>query len=152
MRLVIAVGLVGFEHGELGVVLAREAFVAEVAADLEHLVHAADQQALEVKLQRDAQIEIAAERVVIGLERLRRRAAGNRLHHRRLDLHEAAVVEELADLADDLAALEEDFLHLRVGHQIEVALAVADLGVGQPVPLLRRRTQRLGQDDEGGRA
>ena len=68
-----------------GLCLAREAFVAEVAPDLKQLVNAADEQALEVKLQRDAQIKIAAERVVKGLERLRRRAAGNRLHHGRLD-------------------------------------------------------------------
>ena len=90
MRLVIAVRLIGLEHGEFGVVLAREAFVAEVAADLEHLVDAADEQALEIKLERDAQIKIAAERVVMRDERLRRRAAGNGLHHRRLDFHEAA--------------------------------------------------------------
>src|SRR5262245_287029 len=63
-RLVIAEGLVGLHHRELGVVPAREAFVAEDAADLEHAVDAAHEQSLVIQLQRDAQEEIAAERVV----------------------------------------------------------------------------------------
>jgi hypothetical protein len=66
--LVIAERLIRFEHGEFGIVFAREAFVAEVAADLEHLVHAADQQALEIQFQRDAQVKIAAQRVVMVLK------------------------------------------------------------------------------------
>ena len=127
---------------------AREAFVAEVSADLEQLVDAAHEQPLEIKLQRDAQIKIAAERVVMGLERLRRRAAGNRLHHRRLDFHEAAVVEKIPDLVDDLAALEEHFLHLRIRDQIEVTLAIANFGVFEPVPFRRRRAQRFGENGE----
>src|ERR1022692_4503834 len=71
--LVIAERLIRLDHREFGIVFAREAFVAEVAADLEHLVHAADEQALEIQFQRDAQIKIAAERVVMRLEGLRRR-------------------------------------------------------------------------------
>lgn len=54
----------------------RENLVAEVAANLEHLVHAADEQPLEVKLQRDAEIKFATERVVKSSERLGRCAAG----------------------------------------------------------------------------
>ena len=45
---VIGVGLVDLQHGELRIVLPREALVAEIAADLEHPVPAADQHALEV--------------------------------------------------------------------------------------------------------
>ena len=146
--LVIPVGLVGLEHRELGVVLAGEPLVAKVAADLEYLVHAAHQQALERKLQGDAEIEIAAQGVVEGLERLRRRAARDRLHHGRLDLDVAPFIEEVADLPDDLAAPEKHLLHLRICHQVEVALAVADLGVFEAVPFRRRRAQRLGEYGE----
>ena len=112
------------------------------------LVHAADEQPLVIKLQRDAQIKFAAERVVIGLERLRRRAAGNRLHHRRLDFHIAAPVEEIPDFADDGAALEHHVLHVGIRDQIEIALAVADFGVFEAVPFAGRRAQRLGEDGE----
>ena len=41
--LVVAVGLISLEHGELRVVLAGQALVAEVAADLENPVDAAYQ-------------------------------------------------------------------------------------------------------------
>ncbi len=127
---------------------AREAFVAEVFPDLKQLVYAADEQPLVVKLQRDAQIKFAAERVVKGLERLRRRAAGNRLHRRRLDLDVVAFMEKIPDLVDDGAALEHHVLHVRIRDEVEVALAVADLGVFESVILRRRRTQGLGENDE----
>ncbi len=101
--LVRRVGLVELEHRELGVVLARQPLVAEVAADLVDALEAADDQALEVELGRDAHVEIEIQRVVVGLERPRRGAAQDRVHHRRLDLEEAARVEEAPDRAHDRA-------------------------------------------------
>ena len=98
---VVGVRLVELEHRELGVVLGRDALVAEDPADLVDAVEAAHDQPLEVELRRDAQVEVHVERVVVGHERPRRRAAGDRLHHRRLDLEEAARVEERADRLDE---------------------------------------------------
>ncbi len=65
---VVAVGLVELEHGELGVVLGGDAFVAEVAVDLVDAVEAADDEALEEELGGDAEGERDVERVVVGLE------------------------------------------------------------------------------------
>ena len=90
---VVGVGLVPLEHRELGVVLGREALVAEVLAELVDPLEAADDQALEVQLGGDPQVEVAVERVVVGGEGPRQRAAVERLEHRRLDLEEAALVE-----------------------------------------------------------
>ena len=77
--LVVGVGLVPLEHRELGVVLVGDALVAEVLAELVDAVDAADDEALEVELGRDPQVEVAVERVVVGGERAapgrRRRAA-----------------------------------------------------------------------------
>ena len=148
-RRVVTERAVGFEHGELGVVPAREAFVAEILPDLEEPINAAHEQPLVIQLQRDAQVEVAAERVVEGLEGLRRGAAGNGLHRGRLDLDVAASVEELANLMHDGAALEEDGLHLGIAHEVEVTLAVANLGVFEAVPLGGRRAEGLGEDGEG---
>ena len=64
-------------------------------------------QALQVELGRDPQVEVAVERVVVGGERPRERAAVERLQHRRLDLDEALGVEPLADRGDRRAALAE---------------------------------------------
>ena len=91
---VVDVGLVGLEHRELGVVLEAHALVAEVLADLVDAVDAADDAALEVQLGGDAQVEVALELVVVGDEGPGQGAAVERLQHRRLDLDEAAGVEE----------------------------------------------------------
>ena len=139
---------VELEHGELGVVHRRDPLVAEVAVDLVDPLEAADDQPLQVELGCDAQEEIHVERVVVRDERPRHGPAGDRLHHRGLDLDVAALVEEAAHRGDHRAAHHEDAAHLGVREQVEVALAVAGLDVGEPVPLLRRRQQRLREQRE----
>jgi hypothetical protein len=90
-------------------------------------------------------VEVHVQRVVVRHERPRRRPPGDRLHHRRLDLDVAPLVEEPADRRDDPAPREERLLHVRARDQVEVALAVADLRVLQPVPLLGERQERLAE-------
>jgi hypothetical protein len=124
----------------------RNAFIAEVAVDLEHLVgQPGDQRALEVEFRRDAQVHVELECVVVRLEGLRRCAAIDGMQHRRLDLHEALVLHEAADTRDDLRALLETQLRILVGQDIKMALAVAQLDVGETVPFFGHRQQRLGQ-------
>jgi hypothetical protein len=79
----------------------RDAFVAEIAVDLVDALHAADDEALQEQLGRDAQVQVHVERVVVRLERARERAARDRLHHRRLDLEVAVRVHRLAQRLDD---------------------------------------------------
>ena len=127
-----------------------DALVAEVLADLVDALEAADDQALEVQLVGDAQVEVAVERVVVGRERPRQRAAVERLEDRRLDLEEAALVEPAADGATTLRAQDEQLARLLVGDQVELAVAVAGLDVLEPVELLGRRAQRLGEQRPAG--
>ena len=140
---VVAVGLVELEHGELGVVLGRNAFVPEISVDLEHLFESAHHQALEIELGRDAQEEVHVERVMMRLERLRVRAAGNRLHHRRLDLEETPARHEFADRVHNAAARLEHAARLLAHDEVHVALAVLLLLVRESVEFLRQRPQRL---------
>ena len=88
MAVIVAVGLVGLQHRELGVVPRADPLVAVDPADLEDPLHAADQQPLEVQLGGDPQEQVEVERVVVGDERPGRRAPGDRLHRGRLDLDE----------------------------------------------------------------
>ena len=134
-----------------GLCLKLDALVAEVLADLVDAVDAADDAALEVQLGGDAQVEVAVELVVVGDERARQGAAVERLQHRRLDLDEAALVEEAADGGDDARPLDEHLADLVVGDEVEVAAAVARLDVGEPVELLGQRAQRLGEQLEARR-
>ena len=147
---VVGVGLVPLEHRELWVVLERHPLVAEVLADLVHPLEPGHDQPLQVQLRGDPQIEHPVELVVVGGEGPGQRAAVERLQHRRLDLDEAVFVEHAAHRGDHTAAGDGVVPRLLVDHQVEVALAVARLGVGQPVELLRQRPQRLGQQRPAG--
>ena len=94
---VVGVRLVPLEHRELGLVLVRDALVAEVLADLVDALEAAHDQPLEVELGRDAEVEVGFELVRVRDERVGERAAVARLEHGRLDLDEALLVEVAAD-------------------------------------------------------
>ena len=85
---------------------------------------------------------------MVGLEGPRRRAAGNLLHHRRFHFKIAALVKEPAQRLERLGALDEDFARFEVGEQVHIALAVAQLHVGQAVKLLRQRQHGLGQEGQ----
>ena len=146
--MIVGVGLVGLEHGELGIPAPSQAFVAEVAVDLVDAVEAADDQALQIKLGRDAQVEIHVERVVMGDERPRDGAAGDGLHHRRFDFDEAVRVEGAAHRLHQLRALQKDFAHLGIHHQVDIALAVAQFDVGEPVPLLGQGQQVFAEEGD----
>ena len=140
---VVAEGLVDLHRGELGIVAAVDAFVAEVAVDLIDPAHAADEAALEVELGRDPHEERHVERVVMRRERPRGGAACDRLQDRRLDLEVAARIHEAADARHDARAHREDLRGLGVRVHVDIAAPVAELGVGQSVPLRRRRRKRL---------
>ena len=129
--------------------LGREALVAEVLAELVDALEAADDQALEVQLGGDAQVQVAVERVVVGGEGARQRAAVQRLQDGRLDLDEALAVEVAAHRGDDPRAVDEQPARVLAGDQVELAPAVARLDVAETVVLVGRRAQRLGEDLEG---
>ena len=145
---VIGIRLVELQHRELGIVLGRDALVTEVAVDLVDAIEAADEQALEVELGSDPQVEVHVERVVVRLERPGDGATGDRLHHRRLHLEEAARVEKLPQRLDHAGAEQENRPRVGIDDEIHVALAVACLDVLEPMPLLGQRTKRLGQKGE----
>ncbi len=133
------------QHRELGVVLRRHPLVAEELAELVDVLEAADDRPLQVELGRGPQEELAVERVVVGDERPRRGAAGHPLQDRRFQLDPAARVHVVADRRGQLRPLLEDLPRVGVRHQVEFALAVAQLRVGDAVEEVRRVEQRLGQ-------
>ncbi len=144
----VGVRLVGLHHRELGVVAWRKTLVAEHPADLEHPVHAADDQPLEVQLERDPEVHRHVERVVVGDERTGVRASGLRMQDRRLDLHEAPGLQRATEAGDHGVADVEGPTCLGVDDEVGVALAESRVGVGEPVPLVRQRADRLGEQFE----
>ncbi len=146
---VVGEGLVGLEHRELGVVPRRDALVAEDPADLVDALEATDDEPLEVQLERDAEVELHVEGVV---ERGERPGVGApRLHvqHRRLHLDEAPRVQAPAQRCDDGVAHGEAPARLLVDDEVDVALPVPGVDVGEAPPLVGQRPEGLGQQLEG---
>ena len=111
--------------------LGGDALVAEILAELVDALEAADDEALEIQLGGDPQVEVAIQRVVVRDEGARSSTTVERLKHRRLDLNEVRVIERAPNARDHLGARHEAIARLGVGHQIEVALAMPNFNVLQ---------------------
>jgi hypothetical protein len=138
--------LVGLEHRELGVVARVDALVPVHAPDLEDALVSADDQALEVELERDAQVQLQVERVVVRGERARGRSAGDLVEDERLDLDVPSAGEELANSGDRAMANVEDPAGLGIDDQVEVAPPQPELRVGDSAALARQRENRLREE------
>ena len=149
---VVRVGFVGLQQRELRVVVGVYPFVAEDAPNLVDLVHSAHDEALQVEFGGDAEEEVAVQRLVMRLERLRHRARRDRSQHGRVHLQIAPRVEERPYRRQGPAPRAHRLVNLAVGDQIEVALAIALLDVAQAVIFLGGRTQRLRQQRDAVRA
>lgn len=137
---------IGLQHGELRIVAPRDALVAKIAVHLEDPGESADKQPFQVEFRGDTKIKVHPQRIVVRLERLRRRAAGNRLHHRSLDLNEVPLLEKSPDLTDDRYALAKHVARFVIGNQIEVALTVLCFGILHTMPFLGQRPERFGKN------
>ncbi len=143
--MVVGIGLIELHQRELGVMAGIQSLIAEDAADLEDLLQAADDQALEVELKGNAQTHVHVQRIVVRLKGARGGAARIGDEHGRLDLDKALLVEKAADLADHERALDKGIARFGIHDQIDIALAVAQLAVGHAVELLRQRLERLAE-------
>ena len=76
-------------------------------------------------------------------------AAGQDLHHGGFNFKEVAFGHEVANQADDAGPFEEYFTCFRVHDQINVALTVTGLHVGQSMEFFRQRQQGFDQQPYG---
>ena len=121
------------------------ALVAEDAADLEHALVAAHEQALEVQLGGNTQVVLLVERVEVRDERLGGGAALDGLQDGGLDLHVAVVLHVATERGDDGGALAEGLAHTLVHDEVDITLAIPGFLVGETVELLGQRTHGLGE-------
>ena len=142
---VVGEGFVELEHRELGIVAGRHTFVAEHPSDLEHAIETADDQPLQIELGGNSQGELHVERVVVSDERTRGRTAGDRVQHRCLHLDVTTVLEKPAQRGDDAKANVEHAPGFVVGDEVDVALPVARVDIGEAVPLVGQLARGAGQ-------
>ena len=108
-------------------------FIAEVTAELIHTLEAPDDEALQIKLVGDTQIERDIQRVVMRDEGARSSTARDRLQYGRIDLDVATFVEELAHRIEDLRTLEEDILDMAIDDEVNIALAETELRISEAI-------------------
>ena len=82
----------------------RDAFVAEVAANLVHALDAADDAALQIQFEGNAQVHPRIHGVGLGSKRARGATTGDGLQDGCFDLDEASGVQIATDGSDDAAA------------------------------------------------
>ena len=141
--------LIEFHHREFRVVAYRDAFVAEVAVDLENPVQTANNKAFQVQLRGNAEVQFHIQSVVMGYERPGRCPSGNLMHHGCFNFQKIAIGHEAADQVDDAGALEEYFTCFRIYDQVNIALAVAGFHIGQAMKFFRQRQKRFDQQPYG---
>ena len=125
-----------------------DSLVPEVAVDLEDPLEPPHHEPLQVELRGDTQVEVHAQGIVEGLERPCRGPARYGLHHGGFHLQKLPLDEKLPHGLDDPASKQEDLLDLVIHDQVDVPLPVPRLLVRQPVPLLRKGPQGLGQQPD----
>jgi hypothetical protein len=125
---IIRVCPIEFQLREFRVVLERHTFIAEVAPDLINAFHVTDKQTLEIQLERNAQVHILIQFIVMRHERTRCRAAIQRLEDGRFHFKEIVVVEKSAQGFDKLCTLAERLAHIGVDCEVGIALARANSG------------------------
>ncbi len=94
---VTGIGLVKFQHRELGIMPWRQSFIAKTAVDLEYLFHSAHDQTLQIKLRRNTQIHLHIQCIVMGNERTCGGTTGDHLQHGCFYLDKSCVPEIVAD-------------------------------------------------------
>jgi len=139
-------GLIGFQHGELGVVAPREPFIPEVAVQFKDLGEARNQEPLQVQLGCNPQCEVHAQCVMVRFEWLGRGASRNGLHHGCLHLNKSAGFQKRPDAANNCKAFRKDAAGGFIRDEVKVALTVNGFGVLDAVPFFGQGPQGFRQE------
>ena len=78
---------------------------------------------------------------MVGNERLGCRPPGDRLHHRGLNFQVVPRNHVIANQGNDPASFPEHVTYILIDHQVQVALAITGLDIGQAVPFFRQGQQ-----------
>ena len=125
-----------------------EPLIAEDSAYLVYSFEPADDQSLEVKLERDPQLEILVKSVEMSLERPCRGASCIGDEHGGLDLHEALGVEVTSDRADYLRSLDERVLYVGIHNEVDVSLTVSEIRIRETVKFFGQKLKALRKESD----
>lgn len=149
----ISVSPVELAGGKFRVVSQIDAFVAELTTDFVHLFQTTNGQHLEIQFGCDTHEHVEVQIVVVSDEGLGSGTTSNHVHHGSFDFQETVVVEERAEVRDDLGASDELVADIVVHDKIKVSLAVTKfliletiVSLGQHAQAGRKQLDGLGED------
>ena len=134
--MVVGECFVRFEHCELWVVSGRDSFIAEYATNFKDALHAADDQSLEVQLERDAQEQLHVERVVMSYEWSSVGTTSLDMQHGGFDFYIAATPKSGAHAGNDGVANFERAAGIGIDDEVGIALAKTRVDIRQAVPFV----------------
>ena len=140
-----AISHIEFHRRKFWVMATVATFIAEAAVELKDAFKAADDEAFEMELGRNAHIHIGIESIVMRLERACRRSPRLYLEHGRFDFHKSIIGHEIAQLLANERSLIKHFAHVVVDDEIDISLSITRLGIGQAMELFGQRSQALGE-------
>ena len=140
---VVGKGLVQLHHRELRVVARGDSFVAEYTSDFKDSLHAANDEALEVQLECDAQVLLHVEGVVVCDEWTSMCTACFHMQHGGFYFGELATMKRATETGDDFVANRKHAAGFFVADEVCIALAVTGIGIGEAVPFVGKRADSL---------
>ena len=130
---VVLVGDVQLENREFRVVRPVHALVAEVPGEFKDAVETAHDEALQIELIGDPQVEGNVQCIVVRDKRAGRCTTGNGLQHRGVHLEPALLGEGVPHGLDHPAAGLEGALDFGIDHEVDIPHPVAELRIGEGV-------------------
>ena len=120
-----------------------QTLVTEHTSDLIDALHSADDQSLQIQFQRNTKLQILIERIKMCLERSCSGSARICHEHRSLHFHKSLSVQIFPDRTQDFGTLDKCIFYVRIHDQIHISLTVTQIGIRQPMELLREDLQTL---------
>mmetsp|Transcript_57085 Transcript_57085/g.119372 ORF Transcript_57085/g.119372 Transcript_57085/m.119372 type:complete len:416 (-) Transcript_57085:123-1370(-) len=146
--LVVRVGHVRLNAGELGVVRGVDPLVAEALAELVHAVDSPDHEPFQVQFRRHPQEQLRPQHLAPRDERPRRCAARRRRKNRGLDLEEPPRLQEPPHTPHNGGAADEGVSGVGIGEQVQVPVPIPQVRVTQPKVLLGQQAHTGCEDGE----
>ena len=137
---VVAVCLVYFQEGEFRVMTGVNPFITEYTTDFVYAFHATNDEALEVEFEGDTHVKVDVQCVVVGDKWTCGCATGDGVEHWGFNFEECAFIKVTTYCGDDFGAQDEGVFNVRIHDQVNVALTIAKLGIGQTMVLFRKWT------------
>ena len=140
---IICICLIKLHQSKLRIMTGIYTFITEYTSDLINSLKTTNDQSLQIKFQRDTELQVFVQSVEMCLERSCSCSSGILYKHRSLYFHKAFISKIFTDCGKDLGTFNKSILYFRVHDQIHISLTITGICICQSVELLRKDLQTL---------